>query len=79
MICKKHQAVLWHRIREGSAAGVLCVAKEDTKTNVSDLFTKSLDAGRLKELSSRCMWTDHTKRKEIAIDWWMHWLFQDKD
>ena len=43
---------------------MLRVAKDDTKTNVSDLFTKLLDAGRLKELSSRCMWTDYTKRSK---------------
>ena len=66
---KKHQAVSFHRIREGCAANVLCTAKEDTKTNISDLFTKLLDGERLKELSSRCMWTDYVKRKkEITSD-----------
>ena len=68
---KKHQAVSWHGICEACAGSVLRTAKEDTKTNVSDLFTKSLDAGRLKELSSRCMWTDCVKRnKEITNNQW---------
>ena len=46
---KKHQAVSFHQICEGCAADVLRAAKEDTKTNVSDLFEKVLDAERLKE------------------------------
>ena len=66
---KKHQAVSFHRIREACAGDVLRIAKEDTKTNISDLFTKLLDGERLKELSSRCMWTDYAKRKkEITSD-----------
>ena len=77
---KKHQAVSFHRIREACAADVLRTAKEDTETDVSDLFTKSLDGERLKGLSSGCMWTDHMKRKkEISTDQWACWLFQDKD
>ena len=61
---KKHQAVSFHRIREACAGDVLRTAKEDTETNISDPFTKLLDAGRLKELSSRCMWTDYVKRSK---------------
>ena len=61
---KKHQAVSFHQICEACVGDVLRTAKEDTKTNVSDPFTKSLDGERLKELSSRCMWTDCAKRKE---------------
>ena len=64
---KKHQAVSWHCTREACAGSILRMAKEDTKTNVGDPFTKSFNAGRLKELSSRCMWTDCVKRnKETA-------------
>ena len=65
---KKHQAVSFHQIREGCAANALRTAKEDTKTNISDLFTKLLDGERLKELSSRCMWTDYVKRKKVTTD-----------
>ena len=39
---KKHHAIAYHRCREAVAAGTLRVAKEGTKTNLSDLFTKVL-------------------------------------
>ena len=76
---KKHQAVSFHQIHEACAGNALRTAKEDTQTNVSDLFTKLLDGERLKKLSSWCMWTDHAKRKEVTNDQWKHWSFQDKD
>ena len=37
---KKHHSIAYHRCREASAAGTIRVAKEDTSTNLSDLFTK---------------------------------------
>ena len=38
---KKHHAIAYHRCREAVlAAGTIRVAKEGTKTNLSDLFTK---------------------------------------
>jgi hypothetical protein len=39
---KKHHSIAYHRNREAAAAGTCRVAKEDTKTNLSDLFTKVL-------------------------------------
>ena len=36
--------------REAAAAGVLEVVKEDTQTNLADLFTKVLPADRRREL-----------------------------
>ena len=38
---KKHHSIAYHRCREAVAAGVIRVAKEGTKSNLSDLFTKN--------------------------------------
>ena len=56
---KKHNSVAYHRAREACAAGVIRIAKQDGKTNIADLFTKLLDGPKLKDLCSRCMWTDY--------------------
>ena len=40
VLSKKHNAINFHAVREAVAAGVLQVHKEDTQTNVADLFTK---------------------------------------
>ena len=47
---KKHHAISYHRCREAVAAGTVRVAKEGTKTNLSDLFTKLLPQPRREEL-----------------------------
>jgi hypothetical protein len=39
---KKHNAINHHAVQEAVAAGVLEVIKEDTQTNLADLFTKVL-------------------------------------
>ena len=39
---KKHHSIAYHRNREAVAAGTCRVTKEDTKTNLSDLFMKVL-------------------------------------
>ena len=39
---KKHHSIAFHRCREAVAAGTVRVAKEGTKTNLIDLFTKLL-------------------------------------
>ena len=41
-LSKKHNAVAWHRVREAVAMEMVRVAKEDTKTNLADLMTKTL-------------------------------------
>jgi hypothetical protein len=41
-LTKKHNAINYHIIRESAAMGMLRVGKEDTETNLSDLFTKIL-------------------------------------
>ena len=47
---KKHHAIAYHRCREAVAAETVHVAKEVTKTNLSDLFTKLLPQVRREEL-----------------------------
>ena len=39
---KKHHQVAYHAVREAVAGGIMRVAKEDTETNLADLFTKIL-------------------------------------
>jgi hypothetical protein len=47
---KKHHSIAYHRCREAVAAETCRVAKEDTKTNLSDLFTKVLPVAVCEEL-----------------------------
>ena len=37
---KKHHSILYHMSREAVASGACRMVKEDTETNLSDLFTK---------------------------------------
>jgi len=37
---KKHHSINYHRNREAVAAGIIQIAKEGTKTNLADVFTK---------------------------------------
>ncbi len=50
VLSKKHNAINYHMVREPAAAGVLEVHKEDTQTNLADLFTKLLPADQRKAL-----------------------------
>jgi hypothetical protein len=47
---KKHHSIAYHRCREAVAAETVRVAKEGTKNNLSDLFTKALPQARREEL-----------------------------
>jgi hypothetical protein len=47
---KKHHSIAYHRCREAVAAEMVRVAKEGTKTNLSDLFTRLLPQIRREEL-----------------------------
>jgi hypothetical protein len=47
---KKHHSIAYHRCRKAVAAQTMRVAKEGTKTNLSDLFTKVLPQSRREEL-----------------------------
>ena len=42
VLSKRHNAINYHSVREAAAAGILRVGKEDTATNIADLFTKML-------------------------------------
>ena len=53
---KKHNAINYHRVRDAVAAGTICVAWEDTKTNISDLLTKLMSGPQLKDLIQRVLW-----------------------
>ena len=50
VLSKKHNAINYHAGREAAAAGILQVHKEDTQTNLADLFTKVLPADRRRDL-----------------------------
>ena len=50
---KKHHAIAYHRCREAVAAGTVRIAKEGTKTNLADLFTKLLAQLRRDDLLDR--------------------------
>eukprot|EP00804_Cyclotella_cryptica_P006149 CCRYP_018443-RA/>CCRYP_018443-RA protein AED:0.42 eAED:0.42 QI:0/0/0/1/0/0/2/0/220 len=41
-LSKKHNSINYHVIHKSVAAGIMCVAKENTLTNLADVFTKLL-------------------------------------
>ena len=53
---KKHHSIAYHRNREAVAVMTCRIAKEDTKTNISDLFTKFLPCVTREELLDRFMY-----------------------
>ncbi|KAI2510974.1 Reverse transcriptase (RNA-dependent DNA polymerase) [Fragilaria crotonensis] len=57
MLKKKNGAVVNnHCTQVAIAAGVICVAKEDTATNIADILTKCLPGPTLREPASRILW-----------------------
>jgi hypothetical protein len=67
---RKHISIAYHSVREAAAAGILRVGKEDTETNLADLFTKQLPQSRRNQLLAcivygpyfRDEWNDEIKR-----------------
>ena len=55
-LSKKHNAVNFHIIRESVAAKMIRVGKEDTLTNIADVFTKLVPFSRKRELLARFLW-----------------------
>ena len=53
---KKHAAINYHCTREVIAAKTTQVAKEDTSTNLADLFTKCNPGPTLKSLILKVLW-----------------------
>ena len=49
-------AISYHYCREAVAANIIKIAKEDTDTNLSDLFTKVLAQDRREFLLERFMY-----------------------
>ncbi len=62
---KKHNSVAYHKVRECTAASVLIIHKEETGSNLADLFTKTLSPERRIYLIERIMTDD--KVKSISI------------
>ena len=56
VLSKKMHSISYHYCREAVAADIVRVAKEDTKTNLSDLFTKILPRPRREELLDKFMY-----------------------
>jgi hypothetical protein len=50
---KKHNVICYHRVREACAAEMIRIAKEDTNTNLADVFTKLLPGPQRRFLLSR--------------------------
>ena len=50
---KKMHGITYHYCREAVASGTVRIAKEDTETNLSDLFTKVLSRQRREDLLDR--------------------------
>ena len=55
-LSKKHNSICYHRVREACAAETIRIAKEDTSTNLADLFTKPLPTPQRKFLLSRILY-----------------------
>ena len=53
VLSKRHNAINYHSVREATAASIIRVGKEDTATNIADLFTKMLPRERRNELLSQ--------------------------
>jgi Reverse transcriptase (RNA-dependent DNA polymerase) len=53
---KKHHSIAYHRNREAVAAGTVRIVKEDTETNLADVFTKIMSAAQRDPLFDRFMY-----------------------
>jgi len=52
---KKHNSIAYHKVREATAAGILRVAHEPGKQNLSDFLTKSVTVQKMKRDASRVL------------------------
>jgi hypothetical protein len=55
-IKKKHHSIAYRHNREAVASGMARIAKEDSKSNLADLFTKLLSEERRNFLIDRFMY-----------------------
>ena len=56
MLKKKMHSISYHFCREAVTAGIVQIAKEDTRTNLADLFTKVMSKPRRDALIERFMY-----------------------
>jgi len=52
---KKHNAIAYHRVREAVAAGIIRFAHVDSKENIADIMTKSVDKTTFYHLTKKCL------------------------
>lgn len=69
---KKHVSIAYHTVREAVAAGILRVGKEDTETNLADLFTKMLPQARRNNLLANMVYGPYIR------DEWMESLQKER-
>jgi hypothetical protein len=55
VLIKKQHSMSYHSAREAVAAKIVRMAKEDTRTNLSDLFTKTMNKPRREVLMNSFM------------------------
>ena len=53
---KKHHSIAYHRNRKAAVAKTVRIAKEDSETNLSDVFTKLMNAPKCKNLLDKFMY-----------------------
>ena len=52
---KKHNAIAYHRVQEANAAGIIRFAHLDSKENIADIMTKSVDKATFYHLTKKCL------------------------
>ena len=52
---KKHNAIAYHRVREAVASGIVRFAHIDSKENIADIMTKSVDKATFYHLTKKCL------------------------
>ena len=52
---KKHNAIAYHRVREAVAAGIVHFAHIDSKENLADMLTKSVNKATFYDLTRKCL------------------------
>ena len=55
-LSKEHNSINFHIVRKSAAAGILCVGKEDTATNLADPLTKLVPYSRKQELLGQILY-----------------------
>ena len=66
----KHNAVNYQTVRESAACGIVCIGKEDTETNLSDvlMLMKVLSKGRKDNLISYILYPHSVRIFEYQDD-----------